>query len=445
MKKTNSLRRHLMGWICTPILIATILTFVIGFIFAWHEIEEVYDAQMVHSAKVLVQLTRHELEKNDTVSLGPEDGDLHHKYERKMGFRVWVNDVLATQSNTTEHFDDFQAPPGFSDQSINGKKWRFFVFLDPAKKLQVEISEQYNIRYELIGQLMSALVIPALILIPSIFFLVWMGVSRVVRPIITLSRDVDRRGSDDLSDISYNNIPDEISPLIHALNSLFKRLNDSLQREREFTDHAAHELRTPLAAMKTQTQVLIKKSAQMPECQESLKNLEDSINRSTHIINQLLSASRLHHETMTYQSVILSDCLETMLQELSDALKKKNISLKKDVSHHVTITGNEGYISILLRNLLDNAIKYTPSGGVISVTLNKSGFMAISDNGPGISDADKNRVFDKFIRVDKTGQDGSGLGLSIVQTIAAAHNVIINLRDNTPTGLIVEIQWKTLE
>jgi signal transduction histidine kinase len=441
MIQKNSLRYRLLGWISTPILLATIFTFLIGFAFAWHEIEEVYDAQMVHSAKVLVQLTRHELEKGDYTNLGSEDPDLHHKYERKMGFRVWVNGKLVTQSNTTKEFELFQAPPGFSDQTLNMKKWRFFVFLDPANSLQVEVSEQYDIRYELIGQLMSALIIPALILIPSIFLLVWIGVSKVINPIITLSNDVDKRGSDDLSDISQTDIPDEISPLILALNRLFYRLKDSLQREREFTDHAAHELRTPLAAMKTQTQVLLKKASGMPEYEESLKNLEESINRSSHIINQLLAASRLQHETMTHQAIDLSSCLKESISEIQPFFIQKNITLKKEIENNIYVEGNAPYISILIRNILDNAGKYTPAGGSIYVCLDKKGLLSVADTGPGVRDEDKTRIFERFVRVDKTGQDGSGLGLSIVQSIANAHGVSIAIKDNVPHGLIVGIQW----
>ncbi len=442
MMKTTSIRRRLIGWIGIPILLACVLTFLIGFLFAQHEIEEVYDAQMVHNAKFILQLTQHELGDAKTMSLGMENPDLHHKYERKMGFRVWVNGQIVAKSQNVESFEGFEAAPGFSDQQIGKYHWRFFVFLDPSHKIQVEVSERYDVRSELINQLMSALIIPALLLVPVIVLLVWVGVRRSIMPLIRISNDVDRRGSDDLSPITGTNIPDEISPLIQALNRLFARLTDSFQREREFTDHAAHELRTPLAAMKTQTQVLMKKAAHMPDYKDGLENLGASINRATHLVNQLLSLARLQHETLTRDTVDLSGCLRACADDAKAQFTQKMIGLDLQVADNVMVDGNAPYIAILLRNLLDNAAKYTPAHGRVSVTLDQAGSLRIADTGAGVSDEDKKHIFERFVRADKTGQDGSGLGLSIVQWIADAHHAKITLHDNHPHGLIVDIRWK---
>lgn len=441
MNKPTSLRRRLIGWISIPILIASIITFSTGFIFAWHEIEEVYDAQMVHNAKFLLQLTRHELKDKDDLFLGTENPDLHHKYERKMGFRVWVGSRMIAQSQNVESFGSFAAPPGFSDQEVGKYKWRFFVYLDTAHDIQVEVSERYDVRYELINQLMSALVLPALLLMGVIVVLVWTGVRRAIMPVVRVSSDVDRRGSDDLSPISSPDIPEEISPLIQALNRLFQRLHESFQREREFTDHAAHELRTPLAAMKTQTQVLMKKAAHLPEFEEGLENLGASINRATHLVNQLLSLARLQHETINRNTVDLSACVQAAIEAIRPQLVEKTVRLESDLAPSVTIDGNVAYISILLRNLLDNACKYTPQGGVVRVSLTRVGLLSIADTGPGVRDEDKAHIFERFVRLDKTGQEGSGLGLAIAQGIAASHHAAIHLRDNNPHGLVVDIQW----
>lgn len=440
----TSLRRRLIGWISIPILLASLLIFTGGYVSAWHEVEEIYDAQMVHSAKVLLQLTTHELMEDEGVHLGTENTSLHHKYERKMGFRVWVDGKLITQSSNVSEFASFEAPPGFSDQDIGEYKWRFFVFIDPAHKIQVEMSERYDVRYELINQLMSALVLPALLLIVSIVVLVWIGVRKAIMPVVKISGDVDARGTDDLSPISSPSIPDEISPLVQALNRLFLRIQQSFQREREFTDHAAHELRTPLAAMKTQTQVLMKKAADMPECRDGLENLNASINRATHLVNQLLSLSRLQHDVFALGKMDLSGCVREALDEALAGMNEKGLIVKADIADSILVKGNSAYIAILLRNLLDNAMKYTPSGGTVTVSLKPSGLLSVADTGAGVPDADKARIFDRFVRVDKTGQEGSGLGLSIVQGIAAAHHAPITLRNNTPHGLIVDLQWTVL-
>ncbi len=442
MRKTYSLRVRLLIWISVPILVATLLAAMISYVFARHEVEEVYDAQLAHSAKVLLQLTQHEIKRSESFELGVENPALQHRYERKLGFRIWANNRLITQSPSTEGFGNFEAPPGFSDQKIGKYDWRFFVFLDPADNIRIEISERYDVRYELIFQLMSSLVLPAVVFIPVILLIVWIGARKVLKPVVNISADVDRRGSDDLSPIADNILPREIAPLIQALNRLFRRLSESFRREREFTDHAAHELRTPLAAMKTQTQVLMKKAREMPECAEGLENLQSSINRAAHLVEQLLALARLQSEDLPKERTNLSEILQDVALEMRHRAEDKRIEMQMDIAPDIYIHAHGASISILLGNLLENAVKYTPGGGSVHVTLRDDGSLEISDTGPGLSERDKARVFERFVRVDKSGQSGSGLGLSIAGWIAGAHDIEIRLLDNVPQGLKVEMKWE---
>lgn len=444
MTKTYSLRHRLIVWISIPIAIATISALLLSYFFAKHEIEEVYDAQLVHSAKVLQQLTVHEIMQDKDFNLGIENSSLQHRYEQKLGFRIWVDGKIITQSSNTAGFDRFSASPGFSNHHINGHEWRFFVFIDADNNLKIEVSERYDVRYELILQLMISIVIPTLISIPLILLIIWGGVRKVLRPVVKMSAEVDQRGSDDLSPIQDKRLPSEIAPLVLALNRLFVRLEGSFRREREFTDHAAHELRTPLAAMKTQTQVLIKRSKDMPDCLEGLENLQSSINRATHLVGQLLSLARLQHETVMYETLDLSLLLHDCLCDAQPLADEKNIIVKTHIAEQILVHGYAESIGILLGNLLDNAIKYTPEKGQVDVSLTPDGLLRICDTGSGISDKDKECVFKRFVRVDKTGQTGSGLGLAIAEWIAGQHGVRIQLSDNNPHGLCVSIQWSSV-
>ena len=443
-EKPLSLRRQLLLWISIPVLIAGFLTAMLAFAFSWHEIEEVYDAQLVHSAKVLLQLTEHEILENGKVDiqLGVENPNLQHRYEKKMAFRVWHGEKLVTKSANAEAFGDFEAAPGFSDQHIKGKPWRFFVFVDAEKNLRVETSERYAIRYELIGQLMTSLIIPILLFIPMILAIVWVGVRKSLKPVVRLSYAVDTRHSDDLAPIASTGIPEEILPLVQALNRLFGRISDSFRREREFTDYAAHELRTPLAAMKTQTQVLMKKALQMPECRDGLDNLHATIARATHLVEQLLLLARVQNENLALEAMDLSESLRDVIDYSSRLAQSKNQTIRTDIVDNIVIKGNPDSLQILIRNILDNALKYTPDSGTIDIVLSENAILSIKDTGPGLLDADKARVFDRFVRADKTGQTGSGLGLSIAQSIAQAHGISIQLSDNLPQGLIVEMKFE---
>ncbi len=436
-----SLRRRLITWISLPILGATLFALLMGYIFARHEVEEVYDAQLVQSAKVLLQLTQHEIMQDDDFNLGIENPNLQHKYERKLGFRVWVNNELITHSASTEAFGGFEAPPGFSDQNVEDYEWRFFVFIDAANKIKIEVSERYDIRYELIIQLMLALILPALIFIPFIFLIVWVGVRKVLKPVVEISADMDQRNSNDLSPIEKETIPQEIAPLVQALNALFLRIEESFDRERQFTDNAAHELRTPLAAMKTQAQVLLKKAADMPDCKDGLDNLLAAINRASHMVDQLLSFTRLQADQIDFEAVDLSGLTEEILKDISPLAVTKKIELEASVPSNIKVKGNRDALGIMLRNLLDNAIKFTPAKGEINAVVFTEGNKAVvqvSDTGPGISDAEKDKVFERFYRAQKNKQ-GSGLGLSMAKWVCDVHGADIILSDNTLGGLSVTV------
>jgi signal transduction histidine kinase len=304
----------------------------------------------------------------------------------------------------------------------------------------VETSQRYAIRYELIWQMVISLITPALLFIPAIMLAIWFGVRRSLRPVLDLSRLVDKRHSTDLSLIDGSRTPAEVLPLLQALNRLLSRLSDSFRREREFTDHAAHELRTPLAAMKTQTQVLMKKSATVPALHDGLDNLHATIIRATHMVEQLLSLARLQNENLNLADTDMSECVREALDAVRADSVRKHQGLHADIPEHLVLHGHADSLTIMVRNLLDNAVKYTPEGGTVAVTLS-SGRLTVADSGPGLSDLDKQRVFERFVRADKSGQTGSGLGLPIARWVADMHKARITLADNAPHGLFVTVTW----
>ncbi|MCB9973630.1 MAG: sensor histidine kinase N-terminal domain-containing protein [Rhodospirillales bacterium] len=436
-----SLRSRLIKWVSLPILLASLLTLLIGAVFAWKEIEEVYDAQMAHSAKLLLQVIEYgEKDPSRTQQYIGEESDLYRqRYENKLTFRIWQNDTLLARSWNSDQFSDIEAPSGFSNREVAGKPWRFFVFFDPANHIKIEIAQRYAIRYEILGQLVISLAAPVLVFMPLIFLIVWIGVRKSLKPVVKISADVDRRNSDDLSSISPDTLPREILPLIMALNRLFRRIEDSFKREREFTDHAAHELRTPLAAMKTQAQVIEKRTKEIPECAEGFENLLMSIDRATHLVEQLLSLARLQNENVPMVRMNLSECLRDAIEMILPQATAKQITLTHEIAAPCYIMGHSDSLFIMIGNILDNAVKYTPETGAISISLSKDGRLEIADTGPGLSDADKERVFERFVRADTTGKTGSGLGLSIAKWVCESHGANISLRDAVPHGLIVSI------
>lgn len=444
-RRHYSVRRHLLRLIALPILLAGLLIGAFAFASVWHEIEEVYDAQLSHSAKVLLRLTDYELagRGGTDIPLQSDQPLFAHKYEKNISFRIWKDETLIGKSTNADGFDGISAPPGFSDQMVNGEPWRFFVYMDDRSGTVIEVAERYEIRAELILQILGSLLVPMLVFLPVILVVIWVGIARSLKPLTDLSEAVDSRDTGDLRPITAQRIPEEIMPLVTALNRLFARVSESFSREREFTDNAAHELRTPLAAMKTQTQVLIKRAGKSPDLREGLDNLQSSIDRATHMVEQLLSFARLQSRDMEMADMDFSLVVKQTLQDISPLALAKNQEFEADIAAGVTVRGNADALAILVRNLLDNAIKYTPEGGGISVELvRREGVvcLTVSDTGPGIPDADKERVLERFTRGVALGGSGSGLGLAMAKWVVDSHQAKLILSDNSPRGLNARVQ-----
>jgi len=221
----------------------------------------------------------------------------------------------------------------------------------------------------------------------------------------------------------------------------------SLKREKEFTDHAAHQLLTPLAAMKTQAQVMQKRIEEVdykkPEHLEDLSYLLQSIDRSVHMVEKLLSLSRLQNNKLPFSVFNLSDCLSEIICSIDSAINHKGIKLTVDINENLKLLGDEASISIMMTNLLENALKYTPNNGSINVLLSKDGVLTIQDSGPGILEKNHEKVFERFFREKHASENDSGLGLSIVKWIANTHRLNITLKNNeSTTGLMVNVFFK---
>ena len=439
-----SLRWRIVALVGIPVVLSGLAIGALALMTSWHEIEEVYDAQLIHAAKVLRQLTAHELDAHEAggFDLVPETPDLGYKYEQNIAFRIWHGDAPLTRSGNAAAFGDLEAPPGLSDQRVDGEKWRFFVLLDADGGFTVETSERYAIRYELIGYLLLGMLLPASLFIPVVLALVWYGATRGLAPLAEISRDVDSRDSGDLGAIHPARTPREIEPLVNALNRLLFRLKDALERERDFTDNAAHELRTPLAAIKTQAQALRRRLAGAPECRESLANLLGAIDRAAHMVDRLLAFSRVQKRTHEPAEVDLAALLGEAASELAGDARARGQDLSVSAPESCTVAGDADALGILIRNLVENSIKYTPGGGRIELALeSRDGrpVMIVRDNGPGIAGAEKERVLRRFYRLGGAEEPGSGLGLAIARWIAEQHHAELVLKDVDPHGLACEV------
>jgi two-component system sensor histidine kinase QseC len=238
-------------------------------------------------------------------------------------------------------------------------------------------------------------------------------------------------------------IPQEIIPLTQSLNDLFERLNLAFEKERQFTNDAAHELRTPLAALKTHAQVALRETDEEKK-EIAIRNILDGVKRASHLIDQMLILARMSPEQnkQSAEKILIFNVAEEVAAELSHLAVAKNIELALSGERHLVVHGQSTLLAILLRNLIHNAINYTNRDGEIKIELlqeNNQPVIQVTDTGPGIDEQLIDRVFDRFFRVTGNKSDGCGLGLAIARECAHKLKATLHLTQNTPHGLIVRV------
>lgn len=446
-KKPLSLRINLIKSLVPPLAATGILIALIAVLSIFHEVDEVYDATLVQFSKTLAHMVSEVDPTTQKIDnrVGLKNSPLAHRYERKVAFRILRDGKLITESADAINLADVFPVAGFSDQLVKGKKWRFFKLEDKDSGLTVEVAERYNIRQELTFGLLTSLIGPAIVFMILALGIIWWGTTHGLQRLVLISSQVDRRAVDDLSPITDTTIPVEIQPLLDALNRLFARIEQSFSREREFTDNAAHELRTPLAAMKTQAQVLLKTEALSPAGVAGFNNLLASIDRAVNMTENLLSFARLQSDKGEKNIVDLSSLVRDEVGILDKASPQKKITLH--LAEDALIEGMPQALSILVRNIIQNAVKFTPDGGDIVIDVQKNAdtiVLSVRDSGMGVADEYKQKIFERFFRINKSLQTGSGLGLAMVKWVADTHQARIKLSDNMPQGLIFTVAFKAL-
>jgi two-component system sensor histidine kinase QseC len=368
-------------------------------------------------------------------------------YMDKFNFQVWTNGgKLLLHSSTAPKIPLTSEVDGFSDKQIADQDWRVFTTYNDKAGIRTVLAERYDTRNELGHRIAQDDLYIMLLTFPLSGLLIWIIIGRGLDSLDKVAEEVANRAPSHLEPVDLQEVPEEIKPVIDELNKLFFRLKEGFEREKRFAADAAHELRTPLAALKTQAQVALHTN-DIEEKNQALQKLIASVNRSTHIVQQLLTMSRLVPEAAHIDGkddVNLSRLTREILAMLVPSAVEKQIDLEfENDKKNITIFGNPTALGILIRNLVDNAIRYCNENGQIIVRLSQSGnevMLEVCDNGPGIPRELRSRVFERFFRVLGNKSPGSGLGLAIVQQICELHNGRVILDSPTKgTGLIVRV------
>ncbi len=483
-----SIRRRLLSGLTAAIVLLWCIVAAFVYDAAQKEVEEVFDTSLSQEASVLATLLLHEAEEEEDIKqnlenllkeLGP--GSLEHspllaelaaKYlgddaeqeedyltllplysdigqpnESKIAFLVRYSDGrIMLRSHNAPILD--AGLTGFYTLEADTMMWRVFNLVVPSNGLQVQVSEKMTIRQETVRHILIHSLWPMLLSLPILGLIIWGSVGSSLRPLRRITETVEQRDPGSLQPISTTDVPPEVTPMIEALNGLFLRVHNALENERRFTANAAHEMRTPLAALKTQAQAA-QLDADNKKFMPFLSNIINGVDRATHLLEQLLTLARAdaqQSEIVLQQQADLHVVTLNAVSAMSEQARESEIDLKmEDATGPIYIRGDGDAISILLRNLIDNAIRYTPAGGEVVVKLEQdksSVRLVVADTGKGVPPEMQAIMFQRFQRGASNGAQGSGLGLSIVKQITDLHRADISITDRADGhGLIVTITF----
>ncbi len=335
---------------------------------------------------------------------------------------------------------------GHDEVLFDGKLWRTFSYSKKGDPLLVIIAEPHPSRLEIAKTFLLNLLVPFLVFIPLMALLVVYIVNRGFFPLKKIAQILKHHNpARDLGPLPDMKLPQEITPMIRAINSLLTRVAESIENERQFTDDAAHELRTPLAAINAQVGVALQTHDEI-ERKNSLKHIEQTTCKMTDILDHLLLLARLDHENIEHELTLtpLRPLIQDVMADLGERALQKNITVTFNEAQYSAMI-NEHLGKIMLHNLIENAIKFTPMHGLIEVfLLNNSEYITleIHDSGPGLGDIDQKNVFKRFFRGKNSARKiGSGLGLAIVHKISALHNITITMGISKHKGLLVTLTF----
>jgi two-component system OmpR family sensor kinase len=434
---THSLRGRLLWFLLAAVMLTALAQAWIAYRSARYDADQIFDYHMQQMALSL----RSGAPLSNLGLRGPGDDPENNE----LVVQVWTPDGIQIFRSLSGASLPQRAVLGFSNVRANGTTYR--VFSVQTSSQTVQIAQDMAVRQRMAGNLALRTAAPIGIMAPILMLVVWWVVSASLGPVARVRRQVAARQADDLSSVSEAGLPDEVRPLVHELNLLLGRVKTAFEAQQHFVADAAHELRTPLAALKLQVLSLERADGEGTRA-VAIARLGAGVERATRLVAQLLVLARQESSATagsTFGPVDLGELVKRTLGDMAGAAKARDIDLGLHHLDPASVSGQSDALIILLRNLLDNAIKYTPEGGTVDLDLRvtKTGVtLTVEDSGPGIAALERERVFSRFYRVPGTEAPGSGLGLAIIKAIAQRHGATLTLDQSRRLGgLCVQLDF----
>jgi two-component system, OmpR family, sensor histidine kinase TctE len=433
----GSLFVEILDWMLIPLLVVWPVSVVVTYFIAQPIAGAPYDRALHDSVRALaaqVRINAGRVEMNLPTAaralLHADDLDTIYFQVRGPGGELAAGDAELPGVQKSE--EQAGETVYFRNVQVSGRELRVAYMFLPVQSPRgvqyavVQVGETTVKRDSLAREIITGVVLPQFVIVPLAVFMVWIGLSKGLAPLSELQRSIRVRVPTDLSPLDEHSTPFEIRPLIQSINDLMARLDRNLKAQQRFIADAAHQMRTPLAGLRTQAELALRQS-DLDEVRQSLRQVVASSGRTQHLVTQLLNLARAEAPVDSrppFEQLDLNQLARECVEEWLPSALAKDIDLGyEDAGWPARVSGNRSLLRELIGNLLDNAIRYAPPGARVTarVIAQEKVILEIEDNGPGIEEGERELVFQRFYRVLGTGVEGSGLGLAIVRSIAQQH------------------------
>lgn len=440
----KSIRARLLIWLIGALLLTSLLASALTYEMAWRGFNTVRDYGL---EQIAYSIMRHDTQDWLDDSAEPDTGAATPSSEQpaedqgQFVSQIWTVGGRLIYSSLTDTGPPMQET-GLHRIEWDDNLWRTFTLRDRDRVIQVATPSEH--RWAAFLEYVPWLLAPLALLLLLLGLLIQTAVRGALQPLRKLREEIGARDVALLSPLDLQEMPDEVKPLVETLNQLLAKVDRLLATQRQFLADVAHELNTPLAAIKLQVQLA--QQAQAAQGPAALDELEAGIERAVHLVAQLLQMARLEPDAhqIEPQPVALDRLVRDRVMAFTAQAEQKDIDLGIESAPALEVPGDPNALRVLVDNLIENALRYCPRSARIDLRLQQepdSVVLEVADNGPGIADADKTRVLQRFVRLRPADTTGSGLGLAIVRQIAEQHHAILSLRDTPGGGLTVRIEW----
>ncbi|MFK4824236.1 ATP-binding protein [Paenochrobactrum sp. BZR 588] len=445
----SSIRKRLI-----TILIGTtclVWLFAVGWIYlsTQAEVKKVLDARLMESAHMVNSLlTDRRVEVGDEGGIGqftPKPIPDFPNYDRQLFCQIWSLDGNLVGRSASAPKDMLtKTSNGFSNTVVSGSTWRVYTIENTQLGMRIMVGDNMSVRNSLVRDVITGLLLPALLIFPFLAGLIWISVRRGLLPLSTLASTLSKRSADDLSPLEESNLPSEIAPAVNALNGLFNRVEEAREREKSFAIFAAHELKTPLAGLKTQAHIAMNSKDEHVR-DNAMRQISTGVERTTRLVKQLLDLASLEtdEEPVKPTKEYAGKLMHLIAQDLRLLTQPKKIIIQIDEPCENLKIKDAQLFTLALRNILENAVNHSPEGAKIYCSCKREAdkvSIIVEDEGPGIPADELPHISERFFRGRYKSENGSGLGLAIVQAAAKRMHATVHFINREASGVKVLLE-----